>query len=266
MKVLKHIRVAVSVVMLFECAVWVLMGISAPRHSAVAAHVQLVPSALGTTLGAGIFWLVVTLLLGRVYCAGICPAGTLQDIVGRLRWKRRYRYRRGGGLPQWVFAAYAGAIVAGIGAVPLLLEPWPWFAQALGSVAGDVPQWLAYLGVGAASGAVCALASGVVMGVCALLWGRAWCTDVCPLGTAMGHLSRVAVMHIELIPDRCTSCLKCEDVCKGGCISIKTRSVDNDRCVRCFNCVAVCPDDAIRYTVNRRGIVSALMQRRSALE
>lgn len=270
MQSLKHIRVVISLVMLLECASWVVWGLSAPAHTQAARMLQVVPSLLGATLSAGVLWLLVTLLAGRFYCAAFCPVGTLQDILIRLHIMAR---RRRGTRPfrfheprPWRYAAlgvYIAAVVAGIGAVPLLLDPWPAFSNALSFASGaGLRQGLAYLGVGAGIGAVCAVLSALLLAVYALWRGRDFCNDLCPVGILLEPVARVAAFHLELVPDRCTSCLRCEDVCKASCISIKTRRIDNGRCIRCMDCLAACPDGAIRFTASRTGIISPLMQRR----
>lgn len=276
MKSLKHIRVAVSLVMLAECAIWVLAGLSAPAHSRVAVSLQLSPSlapvGVGATLGAGVFWLLATFMLGRVYCSSVCPVGTLQDMAirlrGLLRRRRgsRFRYRGNDRRRFLMLGIYVVSLVAAIGCVPLLLEPWPAFVNALGqSGLGGMHPALKGLEVGAVLGTTCAAVSVLLVLAYAMMAGRDFCNEVCPVGTMLRLVSARSVMHIELYPDSCTGCLKCQDVCKASCIDIKTRTIDNGRCVRCFDCVAVCDDDAIRFTIDRGGVASPLFQRRRSL-
>ena len=61
---------------------------------------------------------------------------------------------------------------------------------------------LAYLGVGALLGFVCAAVSVVMVMAYAFLAGRDFCNEICPVGTVLGVLSARSAMHIELIPDR----------------------------------------------------------------
>ena len=84
-KKLKHIRIILSLLMLVECAALCLLGISAPEHARVAGYMQLsaraVTVSIAATAGAWLLWMCVTLLLGRVYCASFCPAGTVQPLL-----------------------------------------------------------------------------------------------------------------------------------------------------------------------------------------
>ncbi len=259
--------------MLAECLVWTLWRTAAPEHARVARELQIVPSMLGASLTAGLCWLLATLVLGRVYCAGFCPAGTLQDVVIRLRRhigprlgmkSLCFRYRPATRTRYWILGAYIIGVVLAVGSLPLLMEPWSFFVNITGSISrGMQHPSLAYLGVGVALGFACAAISFVTLVAVALLRGRDFCNELCPIGAALSVLSARSVMHIELLPDRCTSCMKCEEACKVSCISVKDRIVDNRRCVRCFNCVSVCPEDAIRFQADRNGIISPLMQRRT---
>lgn len=265
---------ALCLVFLLESALWVVLGVSAPAHAQGARAVQIVPSLLGATAVSALFWVLVTFLLGRVYCSSVCPLGTLQDCVLRVRRAVRLgaekrgkrspfkalRYKPAGRTHWVVLGVYIVCMAAGIGCVPLLLEPWPAFVNVASHVGGGgMHESLVYLGVGSLVGLGCSVLAGVFVLVYALLYGRDFCNDVCPVGTALRVVAPYAVFHIELDPDRCVSCLKCEDVCKAGCISIATRTVDNGRCIRCFNCVAACPEPgALRFTSDRTGVMTGL--------
>lgn len=84
MKKLKHIRILISLLMLGECLMLALLGAAAPLHARLAGATQLgggvIVTSVAATMGAWVLWLIVTLLLGRVYCGAFCPAGALQDI------------------------------------------------------------------------------------------------------------------------------------------------------------------------------------------
>lgn len=259
-------------VVLVETVAAVLLAAHTPVHARVIGNMQLSGSvialSLGASIGAWMLWLLATLLLGRVYCSSFCVWGTLQDCVGYVRrlCGHRWRYREARPVRWWVLGVYVVAVAIGAGIVPLLLEPYAGFMNMLECVGGDAgttPGVAATLGVGSVWGMVCATLSIAALAIYAWLTGRDFCNDVCPVGSILAITSARSAMHIELYPDRCTSCLRCEDVCKAGCIDIKTRTVDNARCVRCFNCVAECKENAIRYQLNRNGIVTPMMRRSS---
>ena len=47
------------------------------------AKVQFLPALLALNVGIVVVLVLLTLLLGRVYCSVICPLGVFQDIVSR---------------------------------------------------------------------------------------------------------------------------------------------------------------------------------------
>ena len=52
------------------------------------AKAQFLPSLLSLNVAVLLILLVLTLLLGRIYCSVICPLGALQDIFARIgKWK-----------------------------------------------------------------------------------------------------------------------------------------------------------------------------------
>lgn len=161
-----------------------------------------------------------------------------------------------------ILIVYIFCLVLGVAVVPLILEPWNITSNMAGVINHDAlpPQW-AVTRAGAVAGIVAGLVSAIVLAIVALLYGRDFCTNICPLGTAMGLMGDRTLMHIEINPDFCSACGKCEEVCRASCIKTLSKYVDNSRCVRCFDCVAVCPDNAIRFQPNRNRPATPLMKR-----
>ncbi len=241
------------------------------------AHTQFVPglvSLLVGGMGAGIFvvGLLLALLFGRIYCSAICPLGILQDITARIAgWLRR----KGKFLPQarawtktrhfflWgvVLAAFAGwggfalALLdpySGFGRIASMLFR-PLVALANNAIVGPAsalgithlyrvdPAWA---GAGLLVFPAVFLTTILVMSA---LKGRLYCNTVCPVGTALGLLSRFSVFRISIDKAACTKCGDCLRSCKAQCIDLKTGSIDASRCVACFNCVGACDTHGIRY-------------------
>ena len=232
--------------------------------------VQIIPSALSACMGAVIVWIVITFFLGRVYCSTVCPVGTLQDIFMKCRrWvkplNKPYRYRKSSPMRYYILAIYIFCILAAVAAVPFWIEPWSIMRNICGDIhpSAEAATWIR-LGVGVTTGIVAGIVSAILLFVCALFTGRGFCTDICPVGTALGCFNNITLMHIEIDPDKCISCMKCEDGCKCQCIKVTDRYVDNSRCVRCFDCLHVCPNDAIRYQSYRNRRQTPLMEKSGA--
>lgn len=237
-----------------------------------AEQAQLIPSSIALCMGALLFWLCATIFMGRIYCSTVCPVGTLSDIFMRIRrelgklfprklrlqfrWKeaKRWRYH--------VMALYYICLVIGIMYVPFALEPWNIVRDAASTFDPDaVSTTWSVLGVGLAVGMAIGLAMLLIVAVWGFICGRDYCNIICPLGQTMAVIDNYAMLHIEFDPDRCISCMQCEEVCRSSCIQVKTRRVDNSRCVKCFDCICRCPASAIKLTANRKRASTPLMEK-----
>lgn len=252
MKELRIIRIILAAIFFIGAVVYFTIGYSVHPALKFVESAQIVPSMIANCLGAVIVWLVITLIIGRVYCSTVCPVGTFQDIFrhGRRLIKplnKSFSYRPGSKMRYYILGIYIFCIIAGVAAVPFWLEPWSIIRNICGDVnpSAEKLEWVR-LGVGVTTGVIAGVISAVLLVIVALITGRGFCTDICPLGTALGCLSNYTLYHIEIDPDRCINCMKCEDVCRSQCIKVSSRLVDNSRCVRCFDCGHVCPNDAIR--------------------
>lgn len=245
-----------ALVMLFVSLLWLLLGTGAPVYALVAEQVQIIPSAIQSCLGVTVAWIIATLLFGRIYCATVCPVGTLQDIVilsrRKVDPKFTFRFENSKKIRWVILLAYVASLVAGIWVVAYVIEPWNIMRNVASAVRhADTEMTWASVGISFGVG----VSAGVIVFVGILLWawksGRSFCTTVCPIGSALGCLHSQSLMNIAIDPDKCISCMKCEEVCSCKCIKVSERLVDNSRCVRCFDCTAVCPNDAIRLQLNR---------------
>lgn len=237
-----------------------------------AERAQIIPSSLALCMGALLFWLCATFFMGRIYCSTVCPVGTFSDLFMRLRrelgrlfprklrlqfrWKeaKRWRYH--------VMALYYICLVIGIMAIPFTLEPWNMVRDVCALFDPDaVAGTWTLLGAGLAVGFIVGAVMMAVVAVWGFMAGRDFCNTICPIGQTMALLDRFAMLHIEFDPDRCISCMQCEEVCRSSCIKVTERRVDNSRCVKCFDCVARCPANAIRLQANRNRAATPMMER-----
>lgn len=253
---MRQFRIMLALVMLFVSLLWLLLGTRAPVYALVSEESQIIPSAIQSTFGVTVAWIIATLLFGRVYCATVCPVGTLQDIViwSRRRLDRNFTFRYEGRKKIWIFIllAYIGSLVASIWMVAYVIEPWNIMRNAASAVrpADTEMTWQA-IGISVSVGFAAGIMALMAILFCAWKWGKVFCTAICPIGTALGCLHSQTLMQMAIDPDKCISCMKCEDVCSCKCIKVSERMVDNSRCVRCFECTEVCPNGAIRLQLNR---------------
>lgn len=270
MKSLRLIRIVLAALFFAASLACLILGPQAPSWVLAVGKSQIVLSSISITLGATLVWLLATFLFGRVYCGTACPVGTLSDIFLRCRplvpalRRKPFRYRHKSKAAIHILWIYLLCVLVGIGVVPFLIEPWNIMRNivAVAKPSAVEATWMS-IGLGAVTGIVAGIVSLVLIAATSLCRGREFCSRYCPVGTAMGLLGDQTVWHMEIDPDRCTSCGKCEDICRSQCIKVVSRFVDNGRCVRCFDCVAECPEGAIRFQPNRNRPATPLMKRKS---
>lgn len=268
----RRLRITVGTLVLGFC----LMAFSDAGHWLSPAAIrsglwsQFSPSLLATLQGfawvsaACLLIVGLTLVVGRVYCAMLCPLGVLMDLSAwlarRTGKKRRLAYHRGRPRLQWLVLAVCVAGLLGGSAVPLaLVEPY--------SVLGRITAAILRPTVGAAnhllSASGCMLpvkwspvapaTLGVALGMLAIvvttavLRGRLWCNTLCPVGTLLGLLSRHAWLRLQIAEPACVSCSRCEQVCPAQCIDFRNHRIDHSRCVMCLDCVSSCKRSGIHF-------------------
>ena len=214
------------------------------------AKLQLMPALLACNFVVAAAILLVTLLVGRLYCSVLCPLGLMQDAGGFLgRMLRRLAQRWSeqppidmGPLPtvsrarfvvrHFVFAALVVGLCSGFGLAGF--EPYGIFGRSV------------Y--VTALSGSAFALA---IFALAAIGHGRAWCGWVCPVGTFLGFFSRISLLRPKIDETACVGCHNCEKRCKARAITIwgygEGGTIDASLCVDCFDCAAGCPTGAISF-------------------
>ncbi len=265
-KMLRSLRIVLSVIFMASSLTMLLRPDITHPMAQYSARLQIIPSLLGMSAGVALFWLAVTLAIGRVYCSSVCPLGTLQDCFIWLRRKTKKHPRFAPTRRSWLGAeallVFLLCLVCGFYVVYAMFVPWQMFSNIV-SLLHPSPAHIPGLHytLSVTSGVIAGGISLLMLAVMSYFFGREYCNSVCPTGVAMRIIDKYTFYGIEIDPDRCTSCLKCQDICKSRCIDVKSRTVDNSRCVRCFDCIDVCPDDAINITSQRPRAATPLMKR-----
>ena len=239
-KSLKVIRIILAALMLLGITALLLDTTGVLRHwLGWMPKVQLLPAMMALNVVVVVAILLVTLVIGRFYCAVVCPMGIFQDlfvwahklIFGK---KRPYRYRKPANwLRYTVLALFVLAMLVGLNSIAVLIAPYSAYARMVtGLHASGLAQWVA-------------IATLAVIGLMSFTMGRLWCNTICPVGSLLGLLAKHRLFGIRIDAAKCVGCRKCEHGCKAMCIDIDNKTVDHSRCVDCWNCLAQCPVGAI---------------------
>ena len=246
------------------------------------AKLQFLPAIMAVNVGVIVLWVVVTLLVGRIYCSVVCPLGVLQDVFAHwgdmaCRWATKRRVGRYHfWVPRWarvlravVFVAFLVALVAGGGFVVQCLAPYSSYGRM---VTAFIRPLVCYLNNVLADWAaaqqsyafwhvtwaglnttllVTAFVSAVVIVASSIFGGRFYCNNICPVGAVLGVLANHAIFRIRIDADKCVKCGLCEHRCKAMAIDAQHAHVDHLRCVDCFNCLDVCHKGAISFSMGK---------------
>ena len=172
---------------------------------------------------------VMTLLVGRVFCGWICPLGTIGEWTTLVGHKLGIKPRK---LPpsverplRWLKYVGLAAIITGTWRLGTLVwrdfDPWvAWMHLSAGWAEVTERPW-AYVAL-----------FGLVIGA-SLFVERFWCRYLCPLGASVAPLQRLALIKLRRDRDSFSSCGTSSTRCPDG--------VNSAECLACGRCVEACP-------------------------
>ncbi len=224
-----------------------------------------------------IITILITLLLGRVWCGWFCPVGTLLDWIPLRSWKKNQPAVSEGfrgikyvilliilfsalltNLSLLIFdpltilyrtltTAIWPALDNIITWIEFALYPDPFLQPIIGSFDSLIrpaifpahPATYRY-------GIYYFSFFGLLMAL-NLLAPRFWCRYLCPLGALLGLLGKFSLVHCE-VSNACSTCGKCFNQCPTGAIqSDDMVFCDPGECTMCMACAVECPGGAITY-------------------
>ncbi|MGN1263821.1 MAG: 4Fe-4S binding protein [Prevotella sp.] len=248
------------------------------------AEVQFLPALMAANVAVVAALIVLTLLVGRIYCSVICPLGVMQDIVSWLngrRKKKKYRFSHSGEV-RWlrygVLGIFVVCMLSGIHVVVAMLAPYSSYGRMASNIlaplyrlgnnalalmaekAGSYAFYETEVWVGSLSVMVIAVITFII--ICVLAWrnGRTYCNTICPVGTLLGFFSRFALFRPVIDRSKCKDCGLCSRRCKAACIDPEHHSIDLSRCVACMDCMDTCRHGAV--TLQRRRLTGAAASER----
>lgn len=186
---------------------------------------------------------LMTLILGRVWCGWICPTGTLLTLFGKKG--RRLRYP---GLRRAKTILFLSALIFACVKMTFFLyaDPLTLFTR-FGIAVRD--------GIANSQSAGFDLESILRLGlpfIMLLLLNAIergfYCRYLCPLGGFLGLISKFAFLKRVVNRSGCIECGACEKSCPTGAIAGDLGYLsDPGECVQCGDCQPGCPTDVIRF-------------------
>ena len=232
------------------------------------AKLQLVPAILASSFVILIAILAVTLLFGRIYCSVICPLGIYQDGIAHIaekRKKNRYSFKQSKKYRYGIALAFFLLIAFGYTSVAIFIEPYSIYGRFASNLFAPVyrlinnvlayfaERWNSYafyhvdVYIKSLPMFIIAIAYFLTITILALVKGRWFCNNICPVGALLGCLSKFSIFKPVINTTKCNGCGLCAKNCRCSAIDSKNHKIDYSQCVMCFNCIEKCKQGAIRY-------------------
>ena len=166
-----------------------------------------------------IFTIVTTVLWGRVYCGRICAFGALTQLIdaivpARFQIEIPPAIEKRASLIKYIvlFGAITWYLLTHENGFYRYIEPFWMF-----SFNASTALWVGL----------------IVLLIASVFVRNLYCRFLCPLGAALGIVSKLSVFKIKRWSE-CSTCRLCEKACEWG--AIQDRAIVMSECVRCDVC------------------------------
>ncbi|MBN2567807.1 MAG: 4Fe-4S binding protein [Deltaproteobacteria bacterium] len=232
-----------------------------------------------------ILLLIFGLIVGRAWCAWVCPVGLVQDVFTYIRKFLKASYynlpeklKVTAAIVKWSMLFALVFISVGITIPNFFLSVYQMdlftpFCQICPSreiapvFTGNFQKMWAYDDMSTISKVMSYLAMGVFIFylLTTSFIRRMWCR-LCPMGALLGLLNRISFLSLRKEGVRCTKCGVCLRACPVQVKEVyeekkKERLTTHD-CTLCLRCVEMCPQDkTLRASFFKKTIVTSTYKR-----
>ncbi len=174
--------------------------------------------------------IVMTLLFGRFYCSTVCPFGILQEFFSFIKGKRKNQSQKNYVFKYLIASLTFGVLIGGSSIFIRYIEPFTIFSSAFS---------LSLFGI---------IATVIVLTLI-FFKNRFFCTNLCPVGTILGFISKLSLNKIYIDKEKCESCGMCAQYCPSGCINYEEKIINNETCLKCLKCLNGCKKQAVKFGI-----------------
>ena len=137
--------------------------------------------------------IIFALLFGRVFCAGVCPFGALQELVNIKNYKLSKALTTVLGIIPWLYLIFA-------------------VLYAVTRTSFLICRFDPFIGIFRLGGDIGFITFGVILLIASIFTGRPFCRFICPYGALLSLFSRVSIWKTTMT----TNCINCE-LCHNAC-------------------------------------------------
>ncbi len=191
--------------------------------------------------------IILSVLLGRVFCGWICPMNTLLELVDRCRrWlglleirERDVRFSKG---TKYLVLAVSLGFVA-VSSVPFLAMIYP---PAV--ISRELHLFVFGTGIG--------VGVYLILAICVFelfVSRRWWCRVICPGGGLYSLLGRFRLVRVQRNEQNCVQCGDCVTTCQFDLRPMLVAQTGME-CTNCASCIQACDSDALSFAFVLPGI------------
>jgi len=235
--------------------------------NAVFAAREIIPRALWSLILIG-----ATVVIGRFFCAYVCPTGASIDFLDFLFFQRKKRpglkveasFKK---VKYFLLIIFVAAALTGLSLV-FLMDPlalltrfytffvYPLAITVINLIVDLLRPLFKALGWVTLShfhyfqsvyymSAITLLIFGGIIALNRLV-PRFWCRYLCPLGAFLSLISPLGLFK-RRVSEECNECMECQKTCPMGAIPENPKATRLSECIQCRTCAKVCPQKAITF-------------------
>lgn len=133
-------------------------------------------------------------LFGRVFCAGVCPFGALQELINVKNYRLSQSVTTILGMIPWLYLIFA-------------------VLYAITRSSFIICHFDPFIGIFRFGGDVGLIIFGALLLVTSIFIGRPFCRFICPYGALLSLFSRVSIWKVQITKKTCINC----DLCRNAC-------------------------------------------------
>ena len=138
--------------------------------------------------------IVFALFFGRVFCAGVCPFGALQDLVNVKNYKLSRAVTSVLGIFPWIYLGFAVLF-------------------AVTNSRFIICRFDPFVGIFRLGGELPLLLFGILLLIFSIFTGRPFCRFICPYGAILSLFARISFRQVKITKKECINCQLCHNSC-----------------------------------------------------
>ena len=138
--------------------------------------------------------IIFALFFGRVFCAGVCPFGALQELINVKNYKLSKVVTNVLGIFPWIYLSLAVLF-------------------AVTNSRFIICHFDPFVGIFRLGGELPLILFGVMLLIFSIFTGRPFCRFICPYGAILSLFSRVSFRQVKITKKECINCRLCHNAC-----------------------------------------------------